>query len=931
MGECMVGIFVTEEKSPVDNAQVKLYQKNSMGDLVVFDSTTTNSAGHFTFVKPQPGLYCLESYVKEGDDIDTLLTFFTEGVEYVSGIKDVGILIMKAPGKIKGRVRFDSTNVSGVKCYIPGTSFIAHTDDSGLFVMSNIAENRYDIVVDGALYHAVTKKSINVVSNETTDIGDVALLLDTTLVPIPPEGITGSYDSITGHCRVEWHALKLLDLAGYQLYRQLAGEEYPHIVQEEKITDTFYLDTLWKDVYDKGDKSASYQLKSVDNENNISTTFSPKFSVTPKSGPQIEIEDSVRVTITGTLSGSTEIVSRVSATLRSGGSKNPVDCEWHPVSKAFVGSVMRADNGTRWTAVIRVYDTSNHLVAYGSKDFDKLSDTISVSAFDCENAKPAVIAMNDTTLSISDSLLLRAVVVDTLSIEGSVADEQEFTCEWSVGGGDFTPVSTVDTIIVLPAVVTDSFNCLIRATDSDGNVSAVDTVVVTVKNDKPVIEIRSYPTEATFDGEMVTIRTKASDTLGWIVSTQYKTEFQDAFTAYSGDTLSIVTPETPDADFTVTFKATDEDGNTSIDSCQFPINVWSKVLGGYENDFSKTALELEDGSLIIVGNSNSFSIDQDILLYHIDSKGEVLWKKTYGISEDDTISGMVSSSEGIFIGGSTKPIGYGGIDSYIMKVSYSGDVYWKKTYGLSENDIAFHFDSYDENSFLLVGQTNSFDGEIDGLVIKVDQNGDMLWLRNYGGEYSERFRGFDITTNGDIILVGFKKVTENDRNLWILKLNKSGELLWEKTFGGSRIEEGNYVSILPNGNILVSGSTNSTISGDYECWLLETDSIGTLIWEKKYGSQHNDFCQIVKPLDDGTYLLTGAQNHPHDSWLCKVDAKGSIIWEKTFGGKEDDFSWDALLLKDGGIVSISSSMSFSNNEDFWITKFDAQGNSVNLP
>lgn len=931
MGECMVGTFITEESNPVDNAQVKLYQKNGSGILEVFDSTTTNSDGSFTFKDPDAGTYCLESYVKNGDKTDTLLTFFTEGIEYTSGVKDVGILVMKAPGKMQGHVTFDGAHLSGVLCYIPGTSFNAYTNDSGVFVISNLAENSYNLVVDGALYDTVTIKDIAVVSNETTNIGEIPLVLDTNLVPIPPEGLQATYDSVTGLCRVEWEALNLLDLAGYQLYRQTAEQEYPVLVQSEKITDTFYVDSLWNAVYDKVEKAVSYQLKSIDNENNISITFSPKFSVTPKSGPEVNVKDSVRVAINGALSGKTESVSKVTATIKSGGSKGPIDMEWHPVSKRFLGSLMRADSGTQWSAEIRVYDTEEHLVGYSAVAFDKLSDTVIVPAFNCENAKPTVIAMKDTTLTLSDSLLLTASVIDTLSKEGAVTGEQDFTYEWSIGGSDFVLVSTLDTVIVLPEVVTDSFIAVVRVTDSDKNVSNADTIVVTVKNDKPLLEIVSYPTETAFEGDKITIKTKAVDTLGTIVSTQFKTEYETVFTAYTGNSVSIMTPAVPDADFTVTFQATDEDGNTAIDSCQFPINVWSKTFGGYDDDEPKTAVELDDGSLFIVGNSNSFSASQDILLYHIDSKGEVLWKKTYGGADEEVVSGMIRSSTGVIICGKTKSQGAGGDDCYLLSLDLAGEILWEKTYGYSNGEKACFVNKYDASSFWVVGYTNSIgNGNYDGLVLKIDQNGDTLWTKSYGGKYLDQIMQFSVCPSGDVLMLGYKKDASN-KDLWLLKVNSAGEVLWEKTYGGLREEIASYLTQFSNGNILITGSTNSAGAGDYDGWIFETDSSGTLLWEKTYGGIHNDFCEIVKPMVDGNYLLTGSQGESTDSWLAKINNKGDIIWERTFGGDMRDFSWDAIELKDAGIISVSVSQSFGNSDDFWITKFDPQGNRVNAP
>ncbi len=329
------------------------------------------------------------------------------------------------------------------------------------------------------------------------------------------------------------------------------------------------------------------------------------------------------------------------------------------------------------------------------------------------------------------------------------------------------------------------------------------------------------------------------------------------------------------------------------------------------------------------------------------------WQKSYGGSNDDypyfASSDIITSDGGYFIGGITASsngnvTGFHGVqDFWALRLNSSGNLQWQKAYGGSNDDYATAWIQTSDNGFLIVGATNSDDGNVSGnhggydiWVTKLNSLGTLLWSKCYGG--SDYDFGYCVanTSDGGYIIAG--KTWSSDGNVtgyhgngdaWVLKISASGSLLWQKTLGGSGEE--NIWNIKQSGTgFIVAGTTNSkdgnltNNKGNFDVWIFRLNSTGTVEWSKNFGGSQNDYAYSCYPISDGSFIVAGETQSNNgdisgnkggfDIWILKINSQGNIQWQKTLGGTEDDWACSIRPLNDGGFVIGGSSK--SNNGDF---------------
>ena len=269
---------------------------------------------------------------------------------------------------------------------------------------------------------------------------------------------------------------------------------------------------------------------------------------------------------------------------------------------------------------------------------------------------------------------------------------------------------------------------------------------------------------------------------------------------------------------------------------------WSKTLGGTSFDEFWSVLPTEDGGYLVVGRSGSQNGDVaenfgnlDTWLVKLSSVGEVIWSKVYGGSKEDGASRVINTSDGgyLVIGQTSSTdgnvsSGNGNVDYWVLKVDSLGDLEWEHSYGGSGADVAS--DGYEiTDGYLICGYTgsnnngdvNNFMGYFDCWLIKIDYSGNLIWEKTYGGsklDYAYQLSG---NSDGTTWIVGDTKSTDGDvtgnsggGDLWMFKIdNNTGDLLWQQTFGGTKAEVGFAIDRTPDDGFVVAGYTWST-NGD---------------------------------------------------------------------------------------------------------------------
>lgn len=347
----------------------------------------------------------------------------------------------------------------------------------------------------------------------------------------------------------------------------------------------------------------------------------------------------------------------------------------------------------------------------------------------------------------------------------------------------------------------------------------------------------------------------------------------------------------------------------------------------------------------------------------------VQWKKTYGGSADDFAISMEPCSDGGYIvAGYTASvdsditINQGAFDYWIVKLSAGGLLQWQRTFGGSGYDLAQSVQQTTDGGYVVAGYSQSVDGDVTGnhgnndfWVIKLDSTGLLVWEKTFGGPDDDQAYCVRQTTDFGYVISGWSNSISGDvtanhgqSDCWIVKLNSLGNMQWEQSLGGGNSEGASGIEETSDGGFVVSGSTassNGDVSvafGSYDYWIVKLNNSGTLEWQKSYGGTGWDQLQAVRQTMDGGFVLAGfsastdsnvSVNHGlTDYWIVKTDSVGNIQWEKSFGGAQDDFAYSISLCSDGGFFAVGYSNStngdLTNNhgmEDYWMVKLDSAG------
>ena len=399
---------------------------------------------------------------------------------------------------------------------------------------------------------------------------------------------------------------------------------------------------------------------------------------------------------------------------------------------------------------------------------------------------------------------------------------------------------------------------------------------------------------------------------------------------------------------------------------QIPTIQWQKCLGGVAHEYSGKSKPTSDGGFITCGSTKSNDADAitnngwntyDFLVVKFNSLGVIEWSKCFGGSNDELANDIIQTPDGgyLVIGDTYSSNGmvngnHGGKDVWVVKLSNNGNIIWSNCYGGSSSDSGYKVNILQDGGFLITGETTSNDFNVSGnhggsnqrdaWVFKISNMGQFLWQKCFGGSGVDIFWTCLIAPNSDLIFVGETLSADGDiisnhggGDIWLVKTNSSGILIWQKTFGGVA-QERSWDAILTNdGNYCIIGETQSNdgdVSGNHggnnpiDVWLIKILNNGNLISQKCLGGTGADHGRsLVQKSNDNILLACSTSsnngdvtnlNGNRDAWLIELsNANNSIIWQKTFGGSSYDYSNSICFTSNSGLFLQGSTS--SNNGD----------------
>ena len=264
----------------------------------------------------------------------------------------------------------------------------------------------------------------------------------------------------------------------------------------------------------------------------------------------------------------------------------------------------------------------------------------------------------------------------------------------------------------------------------------------------------------------------------------------------------------------------------------------------------------------------------------------------------------------------------------MVKAQNSG-IIWSQVYGSSEEEVAKSLVQISDGGFLVAGHTKAVDIDGDAWLVKIDGSGKVDWNRTYGGEDWDRVNSLIKTSDGGYALAGYThSFSTGFGDFWLIKTDSSGNMEWNKIFGTYNLDRANSLIETSDGGFALTGYTNSFGAGHYDFWLIKTDSYGNMEWNQTYGGVDQDIAWSLIQTSDGGFAIAGDTLSfgagDHDYWLVKTDSSGNMEWNQTYGKEDYDFAYSLVESIDGGYAVAGISRS-ETSADFWLIKTDIYG------
>ena len=420
-----------------------------------------------------------------------------------------------------------------------------------------------------------------------------------------------------------------------------------------------------------------------------------------------------------------------------------------------------------------------------------------------------------------------------------------------------------------------------------------------------------------------------------------------------------------------------------------------KEYGGLNDDGLRSLCTARDGGLLVGGYSTSDASGNkrshnnglyDMWIIKQDSLGKKQWERALGGYGDEVLTDQKATPDGGYIlcgfstsnvSGEKKDPTKGGYDYWVVKIDSLGKVQWDRSLGGSNNDLCESVDLTTDGGYIVAGFTisaasgditeNSF-GNSDTWVAKLDASGNLQWQNRLGGSGQEGNDVISVLPNFNFHLAlcrqapdgGYLIATTSSSNIsgdktanamgsadyWIVKLDASGNQVWDKTIGGSGTDFIEDLRITQDGGFIACGYSNSPVSGNKtagvigrsDYWIVKMDATGNVQWDKTIGGFGYDAAQSILQTSNGDYVVSGFSDSKvsgtkttvnkgsYDYWVVKIDNTGNVLWDRTIGGQEEDYA--TALVQDSPnsyVIGGESNSYFSGNKtetnygraDYW--------------
>ena len=333
---------------------------------------------------------------------------------------------------------------------------------------------------------------------------------------------------------------------------------------------------------------------------------------------------------------------------------------------------------------------------------------------------------------------------------------------------------------------------------------------------------------------------------------------------------------------------------------------WERIYLDGSQTAIRSILKTEEGYLLVGYADAQGSYGHSVYLVKTDAKGNKLWDKKIGEEYDAKgYECQPTQDGGYIIVGSASPLFTKYV--YVIKTDEDGNLEWEKIFdedGWRSEGFSIQCDP--ASGYIVAGVTKT-EGS-NAFLMKIDDYGRKEWMRTYGGLSYDRATSVRVTPDGGYIFVGdSESYGGGDTDVFLVKTDALGGLVWIRTFGGVLYEEGWCVQVCSDGGYVVSGETGSVEDRESMAYLLRVDEDGGLVWESTFGHGNRNRGLFVEELDGGRFAVCGFSSAENlelgtCTYVSVVDSEGSLVWDKVYYSLDEGIGWCVESTGDGGFL-----------------------------
>jgi hypothetical protein len=362
-----------------------------------------------------------------------------------------------------------------------------------------------------------------------------------------------------------------------------------------------------------------------------------------------------------------------------------------------------------------------------------------------------------------------------------------------------------------------------------------------------------------------------------------------------------------------------------------PEVLWERSYGGARIDAARRILPWGKGGFAIAGRTRSKGQGgDDAWLVFVDGEGKELGERLIGSPDFDWLTAMIGTKDGgLALTGSRSDREITRSAGWIVRLDAKADELWRREYDAGKSDGTTGLTAIDEmpdGGFVAAGSTTVRSaGQYDGWVLRLDRDGKPLWDKTFGGPEEEALFAVAALADGGVVATGAYGA---DGQGWVLRLDPRGNMMWEKRFGGTGYDVFNAVAPLKAGGFALAGTARSKGPAGGAAWVMRLDDRGEPVWEKLLTPVKGASANAVLVLADGGFIVAGGSiiepglgQEPERAWIARLGADGALLWTKVFDAPGDQNLFSIVALPDGGFAAAGFSGSKGQGEgDIWVVR-----------